>query len=67
MAKTTINLTEKDLELIEQLKDHFDANTLNDAIRQAVAQSSVLSRYVNEDGELVLLKDDGEKVTLVRR
>lgn len=67
MAKTTINLTEKDLELIKQLKEHFDANTLNDAIRQAVAQSSVLSRYVNKDGELVLLKEDGEKVTLARR
>ena len=67
MAKTTINLTDKDLELIKQLKEHFDASTLNDAIRQAVAQSSVLSRYVNENGELVLLKEDGEKVTVVRR
>lgn len=67
MAKTTVNFTKKDHELIEELKDHFDANTLNDAVRQAVAQSSVLSRYVNDKGELVLLKEDGEKVTIVRR
>lgn len=67
MAKKTVNLTDKDMELIQKLKEHFDASSLNDAIRQSVAQASVLSRYVNEEGELVVLDDDGNKITLVRR
>lgn len=65
MAKTTINLSERDLEIIAELKEHFNTGTLNDAIRQSIAQSSVLSRYVNEDNELVVEKQNGDKVALV--
>lgn len=65
VARTTINLSDEDIELLKALKDHFKAPSLNDAIRQSIAQASVLTRYVNEHGELVLLKD-GAEVRLVK-
>ena len=67
MPKTTINLTERDLEIVRKLQEDFDTSTLNDAIRQAVAQSSVINRYVNKHGELVVIKENGDTVTIARK
>lgn len=66
MARRTVNLTETDLELLEQLKEHFDASSLNDAIRRSIAQSSLLKRYSDENGELVVLKDKDKFIVPAR-
>lgn len=57
MPRRTVNLTEADLKMLEELKEYFDASSLNDAIRRSVAQSSLLKRYSDENGDLVVLKD----------
>lgn len=66
MARRTVNLTESDLELLEQLKEHFDASSLNDAIRRSIAQSSLLKRYSDENGDLVVLRDKDKFIVPAR-
>ena len=60
MPKKTVNLTEKDLERLERLKEHFDAMSTNEVIRRSIAQSSALSTLVDSDGLLNVDTDNGK-------
>lgn len=59
MPKKTINLSEKDLEILDDLKMHFDAVSANEVIRRSLSQSSTLSKLVDEEGLLNVVDDAG--------
>lgn len=60
MGRRSINLTQADIEALEELKEYFDAGTLNDTIRRSIAQSSLLKRYADEDQVVTVMKDGRE-------
>ena len=66
--RRSVTLSEKDLALLEGLKEHYGATSLNDAIRRSVAQASVLQRYADKDsGELTIEAPDGTRVIVPSR
>lgn len=55
--RTTISLTNTEVEALEKLKVHFDTPSVSETIRRSISQSSVLKRYSDEEGDLVVERD----------
>lgn len=66
MPRTTVSLTKSEIDLLEKLKEHFDANSLSDTVRRSISQSSLLKRYSDEQGDLIVEKD-GKKYVIPSR
>jgi len=64
--RTTISLTEAEIKALEQLKSHFDTPSVSETIRRSISQSSLLKRYSNEDGDL-LVERDGKRYIIPSR
>lgn len=64
MPRRTVSLSEKDIEKLEALVEHFDALSINDAIRRAISQTSAVSKYADEDGSVTVEGKDGEKLKI---
>ncbi|MEO1677856.1 MAG: ribbon-helix-helix protein, CopG family [Pseudomonadota bacterium] len=64
MPRRTISLSEKDIEKLEQLVDHFDALSINDAIRRAISQASAVSKHAAKDGSVTVEDENGEKLKI---
>lgn len=55
--RTTISLTESEIRALDQLKEHFDTPSISETIRRSISQSSLLKRYSDEEGDLVVERD----------
>lgn len=66
MARRTIKLTEADVMALEELREYFDAASLNDTIRRSIAQSSLMKRYADEEQTVTVIKD-GEQIKLTAK
>lgn len=63
MPCKTLNLSDAKVALLEKLKEHFDATSVSDTIRRSISQSSLLKRYSDEQGDLIVEKD-GKKYVI---
>ena len=61
MARRTINLSEKDMKKLEELVEHFDALSVNDAIRRSISQTSAVSKFADKDGTITIEATNGKK------
>ncbi|GAB5447937.1 MAG: hypothetical protein Gyms2KO_28100 [Gymnodinialimonas sp.] len=64
MPRRTVNLSDKDMEKLEMLVEHFDALSINDALRRAISQTSAVSKYADSEGALTLQTEEGQKLKI---
>lgn len=64
--RATISLSPVEIKALEQLKNHFDTTSVSETIRRSISQSSLLKRYSNEDGDL-LVERDGKRYLIPSR
>ncbi|MEP3048004.1 MAG: hypothetical protein ABJL55_19700 [Roseibium sp.] len=52
--RTSVTLSKADLDVLEKLKEHYGTGSVSETIRRSISQSSLLKRYSDEDGDLVV-------------
>jgi len=65
-VRTTITLTDAEVDALQNLRKHFDTQSVSETIRRSIAQSSLLKRYSDEEGDL-LIERDGKKFVIPSR
>lgn len=65
-VRTTITLTDAEVDALKNLRGHFDTQSVSETIRRSIAQSSLLKRYSDEEGDL-LVERDGKKFVIPSR
>jgi len=65
-TRTTITLTDAEVHALRNLREHFDTQSVSETIRRSIAQSSLLKRYSDEEGDLVVERE-GKKFVIPSR
>ena len=62
MARRTVNLSDEDMELLNILKEHYRAASINETVRRSISQASLLRKFADDDGQVTVMRKDGTPV-----
>ena len=66
-TKTSITLSDEDIELLEELREFFKAKSFSEVIKKSIVQTTNISRLADEDGNVRVKTKDGETYVVPRR
>lgn len=67
MKKANITLSEADIKLLEELKEFFGAKNYSDVLKRSLVQTSHLTKYVDDDGNIKVKTPSGETLLVPKR
>lgn len=53
-TRTTVSLTDDDIAELKRLRKFYGTKSVSETIRRSIAQSSLLKRYSDESGDLIV-------------
>ncbi|UWR10959.1 hypothetical protein [Sulfitobacter mediterraneus] len=67
MKKANISLSDEDIKLLEQLKQFFGSKSYSEVLKRSLVQTSHLSKFVDENGNIKVKTPDGETLLVPKR
>ena len=56
-TRTSVTLNREDIAELRRLREFYGVNSVSETVRRSLAQSSMLKRYVDDEGNLTVERD----------